>query len=67
MSNIKEILEMLPTPKIESFLQKKVQKSGGKINKKKSILMIVMTIICTFFIGVGYWLLNKTKRIPLSR
>ncbi|MBL7123469.1 MAG: glycosyltransferase [Actinobacteria bacterium] len=67
MSNIKEILKMLPPPKFKSFLQKKVQKSGGKISKKKSILMFIMTIIGTFFIGTGYWLLSKTKRIPISR
>jgi glycosyltransferase involved in cell wall biosynthesis len=67
MSNSKEILKMLLTPKIISFLQKKVQKSGGKINKKKSILMFIITIISTFFIGIGHWLLSKTKRIPISR
>ena len=67
MNNIKEILKMLPAPKIKPFLQKKVQKSGGKINKKKSILMFIMTIISTFFIGIGYWLLSKTKRISISR
>ena len=67
MSNIKEILKMLPPPKFKSFLQKKVQKSRGKISKKKSILMFIMTIIGTFFIGTGYWLLSKTKRIPITR
>lgn len=67
MNNIKEILEMPLPSKFKSFLQKKVQKSGGKISKKKSVLMFIMTIIATFFIGIGYWLLNKTKRIPISR
>lgn len=65
MSNIKEILKMLPAPKIKSFLQNKVQKSRGKISKKKSIMMFIITIVVTFFIGIGYWLLSKTKRIPL--
>jgi len=67
MNNIKEILEMLPPSKFKSFFQKKVQKFGGKISKKKNILMFVMTIIVTFFIGIVYWLLSKTKRIPISR
>ncbi|MCG2791094.1 MAG: hypothetical protein L6305_05010, partial [Actinomycetia bacterium] len=67
MNNIKEILKMLPPPKFKSFLQKKVQKYGGKISKKKNILMFIMTIISTFFIGIVYWLLSKTKRIPISR
>jgi len=67
VSNIKVILKMLHIPKNKSFLQKIVQKSGDKINKKKNILMFIMTIIGTFFLGICYWFLNKTKRIPIPR
>lgn len=64
--NLKAILDLLPTSKFKSFLQKQVKRPSVKNIKKKNVWTFIMTIVVTFFLGIFYWLLNKTKKFPFS-
>lgn len=66
ISKMRKILELLPSSKFKSFLQKQVQKPGVKIKPKKNVWMFAVTVAGTFLIGIAYLFLSKTKRIPTS-
>jgi glycosyltransferase involved in cell wall biosynthesis len=61
MATFKELLSLLPSSKMKTFLLKQWERP--KKLPKKSIFSLVFTVIGTFLIGSIYWLLKKTKRI----
>ena len=61
MATFKELLSLLPSSKMKTFLLNQWEKSE-KI-PKKNIFSLISTVIGTFLIGYLYWLLKKTKTI----
>jgi len=67
VKGLKEILALLPPSKFKSFLQNQFQKPEGKMIPQKSLWLLVVTVMATFFMGIIFWFLNKTKRISPVR
>jgi glycosyltransferase involved in cell wall biosynthesis len=65
ISNNKEVFKIQRHGGFRTFSHKKFQNSASGILKKKSIPMFIMTITGTFFLRISYWILSKTKKIPV--